>query len=88
MPSKNIFHMAAGALDLPIPGITQLILTGTDKVHIENHRGLLGYGREEIVVSTGRGLIKVRGARLELEAMTDVELVIAGDIGGIEIERT
>ena len=53
---------------------------------MENHRGILAYGREEILVSGGKLLIRVRGSELELKAMNAGELLITGTILAIEVE--
>ena len=44
----------------------------------------MGYGTEEISVNAGRIILRFRGAGLELEAMSDLELVIRGEILSLE----
>lgn len=53
---------------------------------IENHRGILEYGREHIVVSTGRGKISLTGSGLKLEAMNKCQLLIGGELKNVEWE--
>ena len=50
---------------------------------MENHKGILAYGREEIHISGGIYLIKISGQDLELRAMTGIELLITGKIAQI-----
>ena len=85
-PEKMI-KKASDLFDIPgeaAAGVPRVTVTGRESVHVENHRGLLEYGRERISVNTGRYIIRVTGAGLELAAMSDMELLIDGDIRGIE----
>ena len=52
---------------------------------MENHKGILAYGQEEIHVSGGVFLIKIAGQELELRAMTGFELLITGKISQITL---
>lgn len=53
---------------------------------VENHRGVLEYSGERIVISAGRGRISVMGASLLIEAMNSNELLISGRIQSVEWE--
>ncbi len=53
---------------------------------IENHRGILEYGQEHIVISTGRGRISLTGSGLKLEAMNKSQLLIGGELKNVEWE--
>ena len=52
---------------------------------MENHKGILAYGSEEIHISGGKMVVKVRGTDLELKAMNASQLLITGDIAAIEL---
>lgn len=83
----ELLTKAANVFDLPseaVAGVPRVTITGTEKLHIENHKGLLGYGTEEITVNGGRVIIRISGEKLELTAMSDVELVISGRIKSVE----
>jgi len=85
----GILERTAAALDLPadvVAGLPRIELTGNREVRMENHRGILAYGTEEIHVSGGRVIIKVRGTDLELRAMNGSELLITGTILGVELQ--
>lgn len=58
---------------------------GDRELRIENHRGILAYGTEEIHVSGGAFVIQITGQGLELRAMTGLELLITGRIAGIQL---
>lgn len=66
-------------------GVPRVTVTGDHHVHIENHRGLLEYGPESIVASCPGLLVKIRGADLEISAMSDLELVVTGKVAGVEL---
>ena len=53
---------------------------------MENHRGILSYGEDEILLSGGRVMIRVRGTSLRLRSMTAEDLVITGLITAVELE--
>lgn len=78
----------AEVLDLPadaLAGLPKLELVGDYELRVENHKGILAYGREEIHISGGIYLIKIAGRELELRAMTGVELLITGTITQISL---
>lgn len=83
----ELIEKAAQRLGIPIEesaGIPAVRIVGRGKVHIENHRGLIGYGTEEITLNAGRMVIRLTGSGLELRDMTDLELVITGKLDKIE----
>ena len=86
--SKTALERAAEVFAVPseaAAGVCRVTITGNGRAHVENHRGLLGYyGTEEISVNAGRIILRFRGAGLELEAMSDLELVIRGEILSLE----
>ena len=85
--SKTALERAAEVFAVPseaAAGVCRVTITGNGRAHVENHRGLLGYGTEEISVNVGRIILRFRGAGLELEAMSDLELVIRGEILSLE----
>ena len=52
---------------------------------MENHRGILAYGSQEIHVSGGAFVVKIVGEELELRAMTGLELLVTGRISSIQL---
>lgn len=67
-------------------GLPRVELTGRHEVRMENHKGILAYGKEEIIISGGKLMIRVRGEGLELKAMNGSELLITGTVTSIEVE--
>ena len=78
----------AQLFDLPadvIAGVPRMELVGDSEFRMENHKGILSCGDEEIHVSGGIYLVKLSGKELEVRAMTGVELVVTGKIQSIEL---
>ena len=85
---EGLLERTAELLDLPadaVAGVPRLELVGTRELRMENHKGILAYGDEEIQVSGGVFLIQIRGSGLELRAMTGLELLITGRIDSIQL---
>ena len=85
---ERLLERTAQALELPadvVAGLPRVELTGDRELRMENHRGILSYGAEEIRISGGRLIVKVRGEGLELRAITGLELLITGKIQSIRL---
>ena len=74
--TAEVFDLPADAL----LGLPKLELVGDGELRVENHKGILAYGSEEIHVSGGVFLVKISGEDLELRTMTGLELLITGKI--------
>lgn len=86
---KSLLERATEALELPshaLAGLPFLELTADKELRVENHKGILAYGEEEIHISGGKMIYKIHGASLELRTMTAVELLITGQITAITLE--
>lgn len=65
---------------------TLVELYGNERVLIEEHRGILAYGDEEIRVGTSFGVAVIQGTELRLCCMSRSQLVIRGRIGCVRTE--
>ena len=65
-------------------GSAKLTVTGGRSAVIENHRGVLEYTAERIVVAVPRGKVCLDGTGLRLKAMNKNELLVGGRIRNIE----
>ncbi len=65
--------------------VPRMTLTGHELLHVEQHRGLVGYQPEEILFRTACGMLRVEGAALQFRTYTAGEAVIAGHIGSVTI---
>ena len=79
----------ADRLDMPedvLLKAAKLTVTAGRRVLVENHRGVLDYSAEHILVNLGRGKLSISGANLKLKAMNRNELLISGRIQTVEWE--
>lgn len=86
---EGILEHAADAFDIPgevLAGTPRVTVTGCRRVVIENHKGILEYGENRIVINGGRVIVKLRGEELELRAMNTEELLITGTIFSIDFD--
>ena len=84
---EEILSRMAELFDLPgevVAGMPHTEMVGRRQLLLENHRGILAYGAAAIDVNTGAGVVRVRGERLELLAMTAEALRIGGRIDGVD----
>lgn len=68
---------------MPVEALTRnplIEVYGRNRVLIENHRGIIGYEDENIMVKTSDGYISVFGSDLKLAYMSKEKLVITGCI--------
>ncbi len=85
---ESLLEKTAQALDLPadgLAGLPHLSLVGDRELRVENHKGILAYGTEEIHIGGGPLVIRVKGLGLQLRAMNENELLITGQIIGVEL---
>lgn len=83
----GILEGVAELFDLPadvVAGLPRLELVGNRQLYLEHHTGLLAYSDTRIDANTPFGVLRVRGQRLTLVAMTGEELRIGGKIDGVE----
>lgn len=62
-------------------------ITGAEYMLVENHRGILEYGSECIIIAVQNGKITISGTGLSLGGMNRDELVIKGRIQTVEWEK-
>ncbi len=89
MKKGSVAEELAERFDLPqeaVAGVPKVTISGRRRVLVENHKGLLGYGRELIDVNGGRVLLRIRGEELELRAMDREALIVTGNIFSVEFE--
>ena len=85
---EGLLEKTAEVFDLPgdlVAGLPRVELTGDRELRMENHKGILAYGSEEIHISGGKLVVKVRGAELELKSMNASQLLITGQILGVDL---
>lgn len=83
-----LLEKTAQMFDLPadvIAGVPKLELVGDREFRMENHKGILSCGEEEVHISGGIYLVKVSGEGLEVRAMTGYEVLVTGRIRSVEL---
>ena len=83
----ELLESLADTLDLPseaLAGAAKVTATAGKRLLIENHRGLLEYSAERIVVATEREKLQISGSDLHLLGMNRRELLIGGTLQLLE----
>ena len=86
-PKKGLMERTANVLDLPadvLAGLPRLEIEGCRRLLMENHKGILEYGDEEIDINGGQVVVRIKGKGLELRAMNASELSLQGLIFSVE----
>lgn len=89
MRRRGFSEKMAQIFDLPadaVAGLPLIELIGDKQLRVENHRGILAYGPEEIHIGGGKVAICVKGLGLELKVMNAGELLITGQIFAVALE--
>lgn len=87
---SRVLDTVAELFDLPadvVAGLPRMEMVGSRQMYLEHHAGILSYSDEQIDVNTPEGILRVRGERLTLTAMTAEELRIGGSIAAVEWVR-
>ena len=61
----------------------RVTLTGSERVHVEQHKGLMAYQPEEVVFRVASGRLTVSGRELRFKLYTSNEAILAGRVDGI-----
>ena len=84
---KSVFERTMDKFELPgevLADLPRVTITGGSRLLLENHKGIMDYGAEMILVAGGRVTVKILGQALEMRAMTTEALLITGDIFQVE----
>lgn len=85
--SKQTRNKIVTTLDLPqdlFLGLANLSLSGNRELYISNHRGILSYGQEEMVILVKDYQIQIKGKALCITSYSKEELMIQGYIRSLE----
>lgn len=85
---ESLLEKAAQWLDIPadtVAGLPSLELIGDCELRMEQYRGVLFCGKEEIHVDGGKWVLCIVGHDLEIRAMREQELLITGRIDRLEL---
>jgi len=85
--SNRTTNKIINALDLPedlFLGMSNISLNGNREVYISNHRGILTYGQEEMVILLKDYQFQIKGKALSICSYSKDELTIEGYIRSME----
>ena len=66
---------------------TKVTIISFDEVLIENYKGILEYEEFFVKINTEIGTININGFNLNLEQMTNDDILVKGIINSIDLER-
>ncbi len=84
---KQTANKIIDTLDLPqdiFQGLPSLTLSGNRELYISNHRGILSYGQEEMIILAKEYQLQINGKSLCIESYSRDELTIKGYIHSIK----
>lgn len=84
---KQTTNKIITTLDLPkdlFLGLSNITLCGNREIYISNHRGILSYGQEEMVILLKDYQMQIKGRALCIVSYTKDELTIQGYIRSLE----
>ncbi len=77
-PIKETFSDMWGIPKDIIMDLPRLIITGSREIYIENHRGIIKFSDNEILIKTQEGILGVYGDKLEIEHIRTNDMLILG----------
>ena len=88
MKQRMWIEKLLGQTDLPgenLPLQPLVEICGNHRVLVENHRGVTVYTNERIGIRVRFGTVEVLGQQLMLRQMSRCQLVISGQIQGVQL---
>ena len=88
MPKK--INRFAQMLDMPREldkRQTKVTVISFDEILIENYKGIMEYEEFFVKINTEIGIININGFNLNLEQMTNEDVLVKGIINSIDLER-
>lgn len=85
--SKQTTNKIITTLDLPkdlFMGYPNISLCGNREIYISNHRGILSYGQDEMIILIKDYQMQIRGKSLCIASYSKEELSIQGYIRSLE----
>lgn len=67
--------------------VPRITLSGREKLHIEQHQGLMDYEPEHILLRTSCGPMRIAGAGMTFQLYSAAEAVITGRIDSVIFSR-
>jgi sporulation protein YqfC len=87
-PKVGLKEKFSELLELPkeiVLNIPKITLVGKSDMMLENYKSVIEYDTERIRINTGIGIIRITGSRLLIKEITSEDIIIGGEIRGIEL---
>ncbi|HHY45008.1 MAG TPA: sporulation protein YqfC [Firmicutes bacterium] len=85
---RKIKQDLAEILELPLDvslDLPKIVIIGELGVLIQNHRGLIQYSPDRIVVGVGEGQITVAGESLKISEVNQEDMIVRGRIKTVQM---
>lgn len=66
---------------------TKVTIISFDEILIENYKGIMEYEEFYVKINTEIGIININGFNLNLQQMTNEDVLVKGVINSIDLER-
>lgn len=89
--NKRLRRMTASMLDLPqdvIFDLPRITMIGNMQLYIENHRGVLGFSDQQLMLKLSVGQLEIFGKDLVIRAILPEEVFIEGEVQDIRYKNT
>lgn len=89
-PRQSLRQKLAGSLEIPkdvILDLPRITILGDLQVMIENHRGVIQYSPEQVVVGMSKGRIDITGTDLVIGVIHEEEITVTGLLTAIIFQR-
>ena len=86
--SNKVLEKAARAFQLPaeiVAGVPKVEIIGGHELRIENHKGIISYDPQAVLVSGGEVKLLVKGEGFTISAMNALELRLEGQVFSVEL---
>ena len=67
--------------------VPRITLTGHERLHVEQHRGLIDYEPDNIILRTSVGMMRIAGAGMVFRLYTAAEAVVTGRIDSVAFQH-
>lgn len=68
-----------------VSDMPRVTLTGSERVHVEQHKGLIAYQPEEVVFRVATGRLTVKGQELRFRLYTSGEAILTGHVDSVAV---
>lgn len=83
---NKLRKMASDWLDIPLDvaaNVPRVLMVGSYRLHVENHRGVESFGENKLVLKTDQGALIVTGQRLQIQVIYPEEIWVEGEISEV-----